>query len=390
MIRRRTRDAVLLAAFVAPALLLAADGHDWPMHHGDLAGQRYSPLKQITPANVATLHDSLDVRHRGISAAGDADRRERRDVSHAPDATSSRSSPRTGIRSGSSPRRRRSAGAASRTGPATAHVAPRIFTGAGDRLIALDAETGQPAASFGDSGGVDLKASVRGDVDGGFSLASPPTIFKNMVITGGNNGEQSPSLGLYGDIRAWDARTGKLLWSFHTVPRAGEPGVETWEGDSWKNRSGTNMWAFFTIDEQRGLLFAPIGAPTSDYYGGDRQGEEPVRQLDRRARHQHGRLEVVPAARAPRPLGLRHARGASLVRCDAQRPDDPRRRRDHEDVRSVHLRSRDRRADLRNGRTSRPAQRCPGRSHLADATVPGQAGTARRGRASILRRTSTR
>ncbi len=121
-------------------------------------------------------------------------------------------------------------------------------------------------------GSVDLKASIRGDVDGGFSLTSPPTIYKNIVITGGNNGEQSPSSGLYGDIRGWDAKTGKLLWSFHTVPRAGEPGVETWEGDSWKNRSGTNVWSFFTIDTERGIVYAPIGAPTSDYYGGDRHG----------------------------------------------------------------------------------------------------------------------
>jgi quinoprotein glucose dehydrogenase len=104
-------------------------------------------------------------------------------------------------------------------------------------------------------------------------MASQPAIFRNLIITGGNNGEQQPSLGFYGDIRAWDARSGKLLWSFHTVPRAGEPGVETWEGDSWKNRSGTNMWSYFTIDEARGLLFAPIGSPTSDYYGADRKGK---------------------------------------------------------------------------------------------------------------------
>src|SRR5712692_5275053 len=87
-----------------------------------------------------------------------------------------------------------------------------------------------------------------------------------------DNGEQSPSSGLYGDIRGWDVHTGKLLWSFHTVPRAGEAGVETWEGESWKNRSGTNVWAFFTIDTERGTVYAPVGAPTSDYYGGDRKG----------------------------------------------------------------------------------------------------------------------
>ena len=158
--------------------------------------------------------------------------------------------------------------------PGDRDTPPRLFTGSGDRLLAVDAERGKPSARLrrGDTGSVDLKASIRGDVDGGFSLASPPTVYKNIVITGGNNGERSPSSGLYGDIRGWDAKTGKLLWSFHTVPRAGEPGVETWEGDSWKNRSGTNVWSFFTIDTERGIVYAPIGSPTSDYYGGDRKG----------------------------------------------------------------------------------------------------------------------
>jgi quinoprotein glucose dehydrogenase len=157
--------------------------------------------------------------------------------------------------------------------PGDRNTPPRLFTGAGERLIAVDAERGKPANGFGEGGSVDLKASIRGDIDGGFSLVSPPAIYKNIVITGGNNGEQSPSLGLYGDIRGWDAHTGKLLWSFHTVPRAGEPGVETWEGESWKNRSGTNVWSFFTIDTDRGIVYAPIGSPTSDYYGGDRKGD---------------------------------------------------------------------------------------------------------------------
>ncbi len=91
--------------------------------------------------------------------------------------------------------------------------------GVGDRLVALDARTGQPVSAFGQNGSVDLKTGIVGDVDGRISLVSPPNIYKDIVITGGNNGEQSPSLGLYGDIRGWDAKTGKLLWSFHTVPR---------------------------------------------------------------------------------------------------------------------------------------------------------------------------
>ena len=115
-------------------------------------------------------------------------------------------------------------------------------------------------AAFGDRGFVDLKAGVRG-VDGPFMLESPPVVYKNVLITGGTNTEGEPSLGLYGDIRGWDARTGRLLWSFHTVPRPGEPGVETWEGESWKNRSGTNAWTYMTLDVDRGLVFAPPDPP---------------------------------------------------------------------------------------------------------------------------------
>jgi quinoprotein glucose dehydrogenase len=137
--------------------------------------------------------------------------------------------------------------------------------------VSLDAKTGEPVATFGDRGFVDLKAGVRG-VDGPYMLESPAVVYKNVVITGGANTEGEPSLGLYGDIRGWDARTGRHLWSFHTVPRPGEPGVETWEGESWKNRSGTNAWTYMTLDVDRGLVFAGTGSATSDFYGADRKG----------------------------------------------------------------------------------------------------------------------
>jgi quinoprotein glucose dehydrogenase len=156
--------------------------------------------------------------------------------------------------------------------PGDGALQPRIFSGVADgRLVALDAKTGDPVIGFGDHGFVDLKAGVRG-VDGPFMLDSPPVLYRNILITGGSNTEGEPSLGLYGDIRAWDAATGKLLWSFHTVPRAGEPGVETWEGESWKNRSGTNAWTYMTVDVERGVVFAATGSPTSDFYGADRKG----------------------------------------------------------------------------------------------------------------------
>ena len=158
--------------------------------------------------------------------------------------------------------------------PGDARTPARLYSGAGDgRMMALDAKTGTLATDFGAGGFVDLKQSVRGDVDGQLMLITPPVVYKDVVITGSANGEGEPSAGLYGDIRGWDARSGKLLWSFHTVPRAGEPGVETWEGDSWKNRSGTNAWSFLSVDVERGLVFAPTGSPTSDFYGADRKGQ---------------------------------------------------------------------------------------------------------------------
>ncbi len=95
-------------------------------------------------------------------------------------------------------------------------------------------------AAFGDRGFVDLKAGVRG-VDGPYMLESPPVVYKNVVITGGANTEGEPSLGLYGGIRGWAARTGRHRCSLR-VSRARATGVETWEGESWKNRSGTNAW----------------------------------------------------------------------------------------------------------------------------------------------------
>ena len=270
--------ALALVALLAP-LVSAADakkaplggGKDWPARDHDAGGTRFSPLTQINAKNVATLEKAWEYdtgapniqvtplvvggvmyigTGKNITALEPETGKEI--WKYAAPATVSRRSVAYW--------------------PGDAKNPPRLFAGSGDKLMAIDAKTGTPVATFGEAGFVDLKPSIRGDVDGQFSLVSPPAIYKNVVITGGNNGEQSPSLGLYGDIRGWDALTGKLLWSFHTVPRPGEPGNETWEGESWKNRSGVNMWAFFTIDVERGLVFAPTGAPTSDYYGGDRKG----------------------------------------------------------------------------------------------------------------------
>jgi glucose dehydrogenase len=158
--------------------------------------------------------------------------------------------------------------------PGAGSLHPRLFAGNGPLLLALDVTTGKPAAGFGNEGRLDLKQGVLGDLkDGRYALDSPPAVFGDIVITGSANGEGSPSAGAYGDIRGWDAKTGKLLWTFHTVPRPGEAGSDTWPSGAWKNRSGTNTWGFFTLDVKRGIVYAPLGAPTSDFYGADRIGD---------------------------------------------------------------------------------------------------------------------
>jgi len=262
----------LLAVGLMSVALGAADNGDWPFHDHDPGGTRFSPLTQITPANVANRKPAwtFDTGVTGIQVTPLV-------VNGMMYVTAGRDIVSLEPETGKVLWKFTAPGNVSRRGvaywPGDASAPPRLFSGAGDKMVAVDAESGKPSAGFGENGYVDLKASVRGDVDGGFSLVSPPAVYRNIVITGGNNGEQSPSLGLYGDVRGWDARSGKLLWSFHTVPRAGEPGADTWAGESWKNRSGTNMWSFFTIDVERGLVFVPLGAPTSDYYGADRHGK---------------------------------------------------------------------------------------------------------------------
>ncbi|HEY1945437.1 MAG TPA: pyrroloquinoline quinone-dependent dehydrogenase [Bryobacteraceae bacterium] len=238
----------------------------WPAYGHDPGGQRYSPLKQITPENVGQLQRAWTF-HMG-KVGSEATPLVIDSVMYltAPDAIFALE-PETGRVIW----KYASAGVARR---GLAYSEGRIFCGVETgKMVALDAKTGKPISDFGDNGLIDLRRGVAdGLPDAKFFLASPPAIYKNVVITGGNNGELAPSQGAYGDVRGWDAHTGKLLWTFHTVPRPGEPGNETWAEGSWKQRSGTNVWGIMTVDAARGLVYLPIGCPTSDMYGADRHG----------------------------------------------------------------------------------------------------------------------
>jgi len=149
----------------------------------------------------------------------------------------------------------------------------RILYGTPDgRLIALDAGSGRPKADFGQGGMVDLRVGVADAwPEAPLGVSSPPAIYRDLVITG-THLQEYPALGPSGDVRAFDVRTGALVWRFQTVPRSGQPGQDTWEGDSGKDRSGANVWSVISVDVERGLVFLPVGSATYDFYGGDRKG----------------------------------------------------------------------------------------------------------------------
>src|SRR6266404_4502463 len=140
------------------------------------------------------------------------------------------------------------------------------------RLFSLNARTGKPDADFGSGGVVDLRAGMERDLtDLVYGLSSAPAIYEDLVILGFSVGEGYVSAP--GDIRAFHVRTGKQAWRFHTVPRPGEPGHETWEGDGWKDRGGVNAWSGVRVDERRGIVYAGLGSAANDFYGGDRLGD---------------------------------------------------------------------------------------------------------------------
>ncbi|MFL6447931.1 MAG: PQQ-binding-like beta-propeller repeat protein [Bryobacteraceae bacterium] len=157
--------------------------------------------------------------------------------------------------------------------PGDEKVGPRVLLGTGDgRLIALDARTGVPVHDFGDNGVVNLRTGVAdGYPDASYSITSPPAIYENLAIVSPST-QEGPSHGPSGDPRAFDIRTGKLVWRFHSVPQPGEPGNETWGPDGWKERAGPSAWGRMVVDGDRGTVFLPIGNPADSFYGADRKG----------------------------------------------------------------------------------------------------------------------
>jgi len=148
----------------------------------------------------------------------------------------------------------------------------RIFAAVQNYLYALSAETGQPITAFGQEGRIDLRADLsRPPEEQSIILTSPGIIYKDLLIIGGRTPEALPAP--LGDVRAYDVRTGKLRWSFHTIPRPGEFGYETWPKDAWTYSGAANNWAGMALDPKRGIVYVPTGSAASDFYGADRLGD---------------------------------------------------------------------------------------------------------------------
>jgi quinoprotein glucose dehydrogenase len=148
----------------------------------------------------------------------------------------------------------------------------RLFAAVQSYVYALDASTGKPIPGFGNQGRIDLREGLGRDPQKvSIVLTTPGVIYRDLIIVGGRTPESLPAPP--GDIRAYDVRSGRLRWSFRTIPRPGEYGYETWPKDAWKYTGAANNWAGMAVDENRGIVFVPTGSAASDFYGGDRAGD---------------------------------------------------------------------------------------------------------------------
>jgi quinoprotein glucose dehydrogenase len=271
---------------------------EWPAYTGDIRGSRYSPLDQINASNFNQLEvawrfktDNLGTRPeyklegtplmvKGVLYTTAGTRRSVIALDAKTGEVIWTHSYREGQRAAIAPRQLSGRGVAYWTdGKGDDRV---IYVTTGYRLIELNAKNGAMVGAFGKDGVVDLKAGMftgKGqqiDLETGEAgLHSTPTVAKDVIIVGSSFKEgmtvrtHNNTKGL---VRAFDARTGKLLWTFNTMPRPGEPGHDTWENESWAANGNTGVWTGITVDEDLGLVYLPVESPTSDFYGGHRPG----------------------------------------------------------------------------------------------------------------------
>src|SRR5262245_22619606 len=266
---------------------------EWTTYGGDLASTRYSPLDQITRDNFGSLEiawrfktDALGPRPEfnfqstplmvnGIVYTTAGTRRAVVALDAATGELLWMHSEQEGKRGDVAPRLLSGRGLAYWTDGREARI---VYVTPGYHMVALDAKTGVPVRGFGADGIVDLKMDDDQPVDpvtGEIGLHATPIIAKDVIVVGAAHlpgGTPKSKTHEKGFIRGYDARTGKRLWIFHTIPSPGEFGNDTWERDSWAYTGNAGVWAQMTIDEELGLVFLPVELPTGDYYGGNRPG----------------------------------------------------------------------------------------------------------------------
>jgi len=279
------RATLSLATAVAVALpaVFSADfaGENWAHYQGDQTSSHYSTLDQINRDNVS----QLEVAWTYNSADGPLGRGSDIQTNPlivdgvlfgvSPDAWVFALNAATGeelwrydpIGSGGGFRRMRARG----LGYWQDGNDKRLLVGARSDLIALDVATGQPIATFGDNGRVDLRVGLDRDPSTvSFNLSTPGVVFDDLYIIGGSVSEGYGAAP--GHIRAYNIRSGELAWTFHTIPQPGEPGHETWPADAWERIGGANAWAGLAVDVGRGTVYVPTGSASYDFYGADRLG----------------------------------------------------------------------------------------------------------------------
>jgi quinoprotein glucose dehydrogenase len=264
---------------------------EWRTYGADLANTRYAPLDQITADNFKSL--AIAWRFPTTVVGADANFQATPLMvdgvvfttagSHravvALDAVSGEMlwmhREDEGRRAEQAPRKQSGRGLAYWSDGQSARI---VYVTPGYRMVALDARTGIPVSGFGDAGIVDLKLGDDQQMDlvtGEIGLQSAPVIAGNTVIIGASHlegGAPKSRTNQKGYVRAFDVRTGKRLWIFHTIPVRGEPGYETWENGSAEYTGNTGVWTQISVDEQLGLVYLPVETPTGDYYGGHRPG----------------------------------------------------------------------------------------------------------------------
>jgi len=270
----------LMLAIGASASLRARDEKrekDWPVYGGTAENNHYSPLRQINRKNVGKLRMawSFDTGEEGglqtspIEVNGVLYGITPTQKVFAVDAATGAFKWKfdSGVK-GTQPDR-----GLAYWSDGSANGDRRILVGVMNFVYALDATTGKAVAGFGNGGRIDLREDLGRDAaQQSIFMTSPAVIYKDLMIVGAREPETLPAPP--GDVRAYDVRSGKLRWSFHTIPHPGEFGYDTWPKDAWKTSGAANNWAGMTVDVKRGIVYVPTGSAAFDFYGSDRVGDD--------------------------------------------------------------------------------------------------------------------